>query len=1168
LAGTDAGVWSVDHRRALGEGIPPRAPDGLPNVVRALVADGTSLLAATDAGLFELGRPAGGADAPGPGGAWKPADGPRAGGRPLAVRALVLTPRGLLAATSAGVFRRAPAATWALVGTVPSPVAADAADGSAAPDPSAGADGKGAAEAGDCGRATPIPAPPGLNHPDVTTLAAGAGWIVAAAPYAGFPVEAWPSPPICPERAEPGAPPSAILYLAGVIPQVVPGSWIVLHQAPDPAAGGGPPAAVALVRVQATRILTLERYGLRGQATEVRVSPAGGPDGGLDEFRLRDTRVYAAARRLPLVSARLPRLAPVSGTRLRLAGAVPAPPAGRVISVTGKRLRAAVWPRAGVFVSGPDGWVPAGLASVDVDAVAWGPGGTLLAAVGGTSGAAGPHPGVYASADGGAAWLPAGGALDGVRVHALAAAAGAVWAASRPGALFTLLDGGRWTAAGTVGQAVSALAAAPDGRVYAATEHGGVLRREAHGGWTPAGRALPAGGVRALAASAAGVAAATAHGVWWLAAGAPAWTPWNETLSNRDVHAVALLPDGGALAGTWGGGVFASPAPGKAWAPASAGLDAPGARAVRVLAVTEDGRAWAGTQGAGCWVRPAGQAAWVPAVLGVANDVRALAAGPGGVIAGCGAVPLLAGGGPPRALLGLDGVLALDEGAAEGLDQGSLSTAVRAAFTAAGAALDPAAVVRVQEHGRAWWIDAGDGVLLLRRDAGAVRVRRPRGLATLMGPPHATSAGGAMADPEGSVGTLTPRVGELLWRPASAASQPVGEVARVAAGAAAGLRGTVLTLRSPLANAYDPATVQVCANLAPATHGLTYGPWPRPDVLGSGNASVAGQAFALPGAPLTWLAGAPGSTLRVWVNGVEWTEVETLFGRGPAEAAFEVRVDERGAAAVRFGDGVHGARLPTGVANVTAQYRVGIGPAGNLAAGRISVVRAAPLGVRSAVNPVAAEGGAPGQTDAEAAAAAPLRARVLERVVALQDFHDYALAFPGIARAAAEPLRDRRGRAVVVVTVAGAPGAEVPDAGLVGELEQAMRAAGAHGRFRVLACDALPFVLRARVDCDPLRRPPAVAAAASDALRAEFGPARRRLGQGVAASHVVAVLQAVPGVVGVELTALHLAGDAPAVCNYLEARGARVDPRGDVLAAQLLLPASSRALGVVAREAP
>jgi uncharacterized phage protein gp47/JayE len=236
----------------------------------------------------------------------------------------------------------------------------------------------------------------------------------------------------------------------------------------------------------------------------------------------------------------------------------------------------------------------------------------------------------------------------------------------------------------------------------------------------------------------------------------------------------------------------------------------------------------------------------------------------------------------------------------------------------------------------------------------------------------------------------------------------------------------------------------------------------------------------------------------------------------------------------------------------------------------VTVLRSAPLGVRSATNPVAAGGGAEGETTGEAAATGPLRARVLERVVGLQDFRDFALAFPGISRAVAQPLRDRRGRAVVAVTVAGGRGGpEEPDQGLLDDLTRAMLAAGAHGRFQVLAYAPLELLLQARVECDPRHQPRAVALAATAALAAEYAPARRRLGEGAAASHAVAVLQAVPGVVGVELQAFHLAGSTPKVENYIDALGARIDPRsGDVLAAQLLLPAANGGIAVSAEEAP
>jgi predicted phage baseplate assembly protein len=302
----------------------------------------------------------------------------------------------------------------------------------------------------------------------------------------------------------------------------------------------------------------------------------------------------------------------------------------------------------------------------------------------------------------------------------------------------------------------------------------------------------------------------------------------------------------------------------------------------------------------------------------------------------------------------------------------------------------------------------------------------------------------------------------------------------------------------------------------------------------------------------------------VWVNGVQWAEVETLYGAGPADNVYQVRVDETGAATIQFGDGVNGARLPTGVGNVTAQYRVGIGPAGNLAAGRITILRSAPLGVRSVSNPLPAEGGASGQSTAEAAVEAPLEARVLERVVALRDFRDYALTYPGISKARAESVRDARGRAVVAVTVAGGRGAsELPDQGLLDELHDAMLSAGARGRFQVLAYEPLELVVHARVEVDPHYQVKSVAAAATAALTAEYSPGTRALGEGAAASRAVQVLQAVPGVLGVELLAFHLAGTTPAVETWIPAQAAWVDARGKVRGAQLLLPAATG--GVVVR---
>jgi uncharacterized protein len=60
---------------------------------------------------------------------------------------------------------------------------------------------------------------------------------------------------------------------------------------------------------------------------------------------------------------------------------------------------------------------------------------------------------------------------------------------------------------------------------------------------------------------------------------------------------------------------------------------------------------------------------------------------------------------------------------------------------------------------------------------------------------------------------------------------------------------------------------------------------------------------------------------------VAWTRVDALGQAGPEDRAYTV---DPSAGEVRFGDGQHGARLPTGEANVRASYRQGAGGAGTV----------------------------------------------------------------------------------------------------------------------------------------------------------------------------------------------------------------------------------------------
>ncbi len=68
--------------------------------------------------------------------------------------------------------------------------------------------------------------------------------------------------------------------------------------------------------------------------------------------------------------------------------------------------------------------------------------------------------------------------------------------------------------------------------------------------------------------------------------------------------------------------------------------------------------------------------------------------------------------------------------------------------------------------------------------------------------------------------------------------------------------------------------------------------------------------------------------VKVKVGNVRWNEARTLEGINPNERVYKVAATTEGALYVRFGDGVEGARLPSGADNVIATYRTGIGSQG------------------------------------------------------------------------------------------------------------------------------------------------------------------------------------------------------------------------------------------------
>jgi uncharacterized phage protein gp47/JayE len=365
---------------------------------------------------------------------------------------------------------------------------------------------------------------------------------------------------------------------------------------------------------------------------------------------------------------------------------------------------------------------------------------------------------------------------------------------------------------------------------------------------------------------------------------------------------------------------------------------------------------------------------------------------------------------------------------------------------------------------------------------------------------------------------------------------------------------TTLTFRQSLTNSYVRATVTINANVAPATHGETV-----QEVVGSGDASQPFQTATLRQPPLTYVSsdGPSGaaSTLQLSVSGVPWSEVPSFFGHGPNERIFVTQTRDDGRTTVEFGDGTAGARPPTGTENITAVYRRGMGAAGNVDAGKITLLPIRPLGVRSVVNPLAASGATDPEQRDDIRRNAALPILTLDRIVSLQDYEDFARAFAGVAKALAtwSWIGQARG---VFVTVAGADGAQLAETGQTYiNLLAAMRKAGdPHVALRVQSYRNAFFRLTATVTIEPDAANDAVIAAVETALRNAFSFAAREFGQSVALSEVLAAIQFVAGVRAVQVSQFFRTDDpkGPGLANLLTAAVPATGSAGEPLAAELL----------------
>lgn len=825
-------------------------------------------------------------------------------------------------------------------------------------------------------------------------------------------------------------------------------------------------------------------------------------------------------------------------------------------------------------------------------------------------------------------------------LHSLVAAGNTLWCAG-PGGIASQTNGA-WAVAAALpgGRKVSCLAVEPDGTVWAGTDNGLFASADNGVSWRPnAGGALdPDASVTALLPLQGGgglLAGLDGDGVLLRASGATTWVSFGGPIGRGRVSCLAATADR-VLAGTPDTGAFVTDL--RQAETLTAGLPGEGAQAALVQTAGLRGGGWQAVgldpdlpvsavcctgacdlvacEAAGLFCRDTADGtgadgSWRPLPIGLAGSLSCLLAPPrplgeAGAMPGA-RTPFLLAGAAARLPLGgyggtgalrMEPVATLPPEVAGLLAACVLGPAARQTLVQAGLKIAKDAEVMPLPAGLGWSLGrvgaAGDAPLFLLPGAAGITVARPTS------PPlraaaarwdgdrldlRAVPAAGATAS---NALRLRAYPDELLFVPAAAADPLLTCVRDIGASRPAddGSR-TEVQLDAPPLLALDPASLSVSANVVGASQGRSV----LDEPLGDGNSDLAGQQFRLRQPPLTFLPGASPaerrSTLTVTVDGVAWREAASFVGTGPHDHVYIVAIEVTGNALITFGDGERGARVPTGMGNVRASYRSGMGnmpdalpldqqPAGTthlayLMAGSGGLSKDAKVVPRTA---------AVAPADANVARLTlPSRSRLRNRLVTPADYARLLAAVPGVAKVRTDSVALPAARPALLVTIAGEPAASstgdpasnpasntggnstgtatrnpVGDPALLDRVRAILRASRAAGArpVQVQACDACVVRLAVRIWAADGTDAAATVTAARAALLRQFGFAASRLAGDLVATDLLATLQGLRGVAGAEVSHLHRKTEAEANLPRVTALPARFAAGGGTRPAQLV----------------
>jgi len=332
------------------------------------------------------------------------------------------------------------------------------------------------------------------------------------------------------------------------------------------------------------------------------------------------------------------------------------------------------------------------------------------------------------------------------------------------------------------------------------------------------------------------------------------------------------------------------------------------------------------------------------------------------------------------------------------------------------------------------------------------------------------------------------------------------------------IEGERIRLVAPLENVYFRNSLTINANVAQATHGES-----KTEILGSGNGSIPFQKFYLKQKPLTYISSSSPSgiesSLEVRVDDIRWKAVSTFYQTKPDDRVYITRTEDDGTVYIQFGNGITGARLSTGVENVIAQYRVGIGLEGILQPQQLSLLLTPQLGVKSLSNPLATTGAENPEAIDMIRYNAPLTVLTLDRIVSISDYEDFANAFAGIGKARADLLWKGEDR-TVHLTVASANEDEISPT-LRNHLSNAIDNAR-HDNYPVVinSFKKIHFAVKVKIKVNENYLFNKVKDEVKMALIEQYSFASRSFGQVVTPSEIITVIQSVEGIEAVDLDRL------------------------------------------------